>query len=158
MLEYQKILKFIENLHEEQRRSAGAPRILNRGVALYLGWFYYTPSEARNKWKGSWKRGAWIHPDDCTDGKPVFCQLHGTEIHRDIPDFVRSRDALKRIRPEGWQWACDFTAPDIGYDWMGWKEGAPAEVRATNMQTEELAELHAIIQAIEWERNNEKKQ
>lgn len=67
--------------------------------------------------------------------------------------YTRSRDALKAIRPEGWHyfidsrggcklWSLDCTRP---------------EFHAQNnncgmLRTEELAELHAIIQAIDFER------
>lgn len=67
--------------------------------------------------------------------------------------FTRSRDALKSIRPEGWEY---FNELDIDYYKLAWliKRGEH-EVRSPyNLPTEELAELHAIIQAIEWERNN----
>lgn len=70
-----------------------------------------------------------------------------------IIEYARSRDTLKAIRPEGWHyfidsrggcklWSVDCTRP---------------EFHAQNnncgmLRTEELAELHAIIQAIDFER------
>jgi len=82
-----------------------------------------------------------------------------------VPKYTRSRDALKDIRPEGFKtW--------VFFD--GYREGAKyrAEMFTPEMldeakknlkqdghiiqtdwlPTEELAELHAIIQAIEYER------
>jgi len=68
--------------------------------------------------------------------------------------YTRSRDALKAIRPEGW-----FLTME------GWPQDKPPLWRykislryMTNfisppLQTEELAELHAIIQAIGYDRS-----
>lgn len=68
------------------------------------------------------------------------------------PLYTRSRDALKTIRPKEWQ-------VNIVNSW-----GARCEPIKTifhvhewmhNFKTEELAELHSIIQAIEFDRNQE---
>ena len=61
----------------------GNAREINKAVSKLAGWYYYTPSEAKKRFKRTYKRGAWIAPEDCRDGEPVFCQLHGTEVHRD---------------------------------------------------------------------------
>jgi len=70
---------------------------------------------------------------------------------------TRSRDILKGIRPDGW-----FLSME------GWPQDEPPLWRykislhkignfiSPPLPTEELAELHAIIQAIEYERNNDK--
>lgn len=68
------------------------------------------------------------------------------------PRHTRSRDALKAIRPEGWIYDCEwysknrFTARFYKLDSDEIQEESPV------LPTEELAELHAIIQAIEFER------
>lgn len=65
--------------------------------------------------------------------------------------YTRSRDALKSIRPEGWS----FSISDKGnclYFSNGYSD--KKVLSAGTLHTEELAELHAIIQAIEYERNN----
>jgi hypothetical protein len=70
--------------------------------------------------------------------------------------YTRSRDALKAIRPE--EWYIDLTQR------KHWNEaivghrpsntGSLQEVLTSpRLPTEELAELHAIIQAIEYERS-----
>lgn len=80
--------------------------------------------------------------------------------HRDFPLYTRSRDALKAIRPEGYGcWIEIRTADDgdaackIG---RNTEAGRSVYIFGTNtigyMRSEELAELHAIIQAIEYER------
>lgn len=69
-----------------------------------------------------------------------------------------SRDALKSIRPEGWiicymnqDWYVDgsYTYTRIGMKKL-MSRGIGVQSKA--LETEELAELHAIIQAIEYER------
>lgn len=70
--------------------------------------------------------------------------------------YTRSRDALKSIRPEGWsaQYHHPYHDERTSFelfqpDW----DGETHPVYARDLPTEELAELHAIIQAIEYERN-----
>jgi hypothetical protein len=70
--------------------------------------------------------------------------------------FTRSRDALKSIRPSGWTFLCDnrSSGTDLTYYPPGLLEKYPSlsEIRTGVLPTEELAELHAIIQAITHER------
>lgn len=77
-------------------------------------------------------------------------------------DYTRSRDALKSIRPEGW------ILNDVLYDFNSKDEvtrycrifvrkpyrNRDVKIRGAFLPTEELAELHAIIQAITYEREN----
>lgn len=74
--------------------------------------------------------------------------------------FTRSRDALKAIRPEGWG---VYTNCHDEKNKVIWEcravllKDVESEMRpftSPEFQTEELAELHAIIQAIEWERSH----
>lgn len=67
--------------------------------------------------------------------------------------FVFSRDALKSIRPEGWKF-CEIRTEEIGYSCRFWKKGVGNKT-GYEIITEELAELHAIIQAIEYERTKQ---
>lgn len=75
------------------------------------------------------------------------------------PQYTRSRDALKAIRPDGWRvtgisqgnavcWGCSILPVDgkAAFDFVG------NSCRWSEAPTEELAELHAIIQAIAYER------
>lgn len=70
------------------------------------------------------------------------------------PQYTRSRDALKAIRPEGW----DFIDVSGGFNHNAWtcqiNMGAFTTIKCT-IPTEELAELHAILQAIDYERSRE---
>ena len=75
----------------------------------------------------------------------------GKSVHQFIR-YTRSRDSLKSIRPEGYfsidengtkGWQASINRPDDG-------PSGPCFI-ITGMPTEELAELHAIIQAIEYE-------
>lgn len=75
-----------------------------------------------------------------------------------IPAVARSRDALKAARPEGW----DLKITPI----KRWKESTSYAAKALGddhlysptLETEELAELHAIIQAWIWVWENANKQ
>ncbi len=90
--------------------------------------------------------------------------------------FTRSRDALKAIRPEGWflesKWLTGNKGKPFGQKngdiWKALASGYSYEgsygeigsitrsVRSSALPTEELAELHAIIQAIAYERGRQR--
>jgi hypothetical protein len=117
-----------------------------------------------------WLRGAtFVRVTD--DGTVAFCEmgLRGSVINEaDFPNYSRSRDALKAIRPEGWMFRVSragiFHGPEQKFafhKWGPWECVADtAHFTITQYQlvaeapTEELAELHAIIQAIAYERRN----
>lgn len=103
-------------------------------------------------------------------------RLWGSSYARgDMLEYTRSRDALKAIRPEGYSWFCldhkdttedwecriDFTPqskPLWEKTWGRLLKKVPnplVQVFSPTLPTEELAELHAIIQAIQWSRDNE---
>lgn len=72
-----------------------------------------------------------------------------------IREYTLSRDALKAIRPEGWIFAVHWreTSKGLYPTGRGSRKDGIADVQSTKkLPTEELAELHAIIQAIEFER------
>jgi hypothetical protein len=77
----------------------------------------------------------------------------GTHIRREF--YARSRDALKEIRPQGYQWQ-HLTYDNGQYSTRA--EVCPVTDKSIVLSsprflpTEELAELHAIIQAIDYER------
>lgn len=71
------------------------------------------------------------------------------------PYFTRSRDALKSVRPGGY-WFCtyqDATGSRCGMMAKKEAEMASEKVFVNGFPTEELAELHAIVQAIDCGRN-----
>lgn len=72
----------------------------------------------------------------------------------DPPKLTSSRDALKAIRPEGWtfQMFANSESGDLEYFGQLTRDNPYAEFTSPDMPTEELAELHAIIQSIEYER------
>lgn len=86
---------------------------------------------------------------------------------KNAPSYTRSRDALKAIRPKGWVWemATDLLdrerparAHATLYADLKTKKTLKKIVNARGpigFPTEELAELHAIIQAIAYERNQQ---
>jgi hypothetical protein len=102
---------------------------------------------------GIWKKRLWVWV-------PAWIQDFP---YRQVVNYTRSRDALKEIRPKNW-W---FSINQYGDNWSCNAEysGDPENVRLNTHSawgphkgknwlrpTEELAELHAIIQAIEYER------
>lgn len=66
--------------------------------------------------------------------------------------YTRSRDALKSIRPEGWGFSISHLNAVVAYR-INDTGGFDYALQTQKLPTEELAELHAIIQAIEWERS-----
>ena len=73
-------------------------------------------------------------------------------------EYTRSRDALKAIRPENWTFDIYNTVQN-GSNCEGqyMKEDDIVIYRMSpRLKTEELVELHAILQAIAYERNNTK--
>jgi hypothetical protein len=74
--------------------------------------------------------------------------------------YTRSRDALKVIRPDGWfmngyyALACGSCAADSNYQFVIERvaKGTGIRMISPKLATEELAELHAYIQAIAYER------
>ena len=83
----------------------------------------------------------WVHFTTEIDGK----------VLADAPSmFTSSRDALKSIRPEGWHY---YGGRD-GDGYYVEMNREDEEMDSGRLPTEELAELHAIIQAIEHERQN----
>src|SRR5262249_23630579 len=83
--------------------------------------------------------------------------VHSKNSARGVTEikYTRSRDALKAIRPEGWfignmreyasrEFMCGLYQ----------RSSAEMEIVSGDLPTEELAELHAIVQAIEYERRN----
>lgn len=75
-----------------------------------------------------------------------------------IPEYTRSRDALKAIRPDGWG-ICHspqgkFNTHIIVYCYQIGQKGYNTKGGLV-LPTEELAELHAIIQTIAYERLND---
>lgn len=84
--------------------------------------------------------------------------------------YTRSRDALKSIRPEGWVFNSrsvrGFDPYSYKFTTSGFKPVWDREKQiredihhiykpGLSLPTEELAELHAIIQAIDYERQND---
>jgi len=76
------------------------------------------------------------------------------------PKVTRSRDALKAIRPEGYTLRLHYEHREVPEGYCAVIENDSfafdSYMDAHPLPTEELAELHAIIQAIEYERNASK--
>lgn len=65
--------------------------------------------------------------------------------------FTRSRDILKRKRPPAWS---NVTVSIYQGSASAYISNGMIKREIDNIKTEELAELHAIIQAIAWEREH----
>lgn len=152
MTEAQKILHIIEGAHPNDKDT------LNEIDARV--WFFLNDAEfiKANDFNG--RVYGYTARQKSIDQRYSDLMEIGGQSGFTAPQYTRSRDALKAIRPEGWQvkiahdagsnvWQCSLTkwAPRsvplkcINYHWN------------YAALTEELAELHAIIQAIEWERS-----
>ena len=73
---------------------------LRNEVALATGWHRVEPRFTKSK------HGAWIKPCDFigvhSDGSPKLDSLHGTDMHREPPNFLESLDAAMSLVPSGW--------------------------------------------------------
>lgn len=94
-------------------------------------------------------------PDAFWDDNGKLTPAFRDDLNKGVPftPHTRSRDALKTIRPEGW--LSGFVQYPTGYKYIIEHKDSGLVIRGREMPTEELAELHAIIQAIEWERSDE---
>ena len=141
MTDAETILKMIETASAGNREIDGA-------VARFLGWHRITPSQA--KAQGLRLRdGGWVAPGHHVGGRLSW----EGEYSRHCPEFSRSRDALKAIRPKGWFFAIrheGLFCASPKWDCKG--SSKEKHLYGPFFPTEELAELHAIIQAIEYER------
>lgn len=73
--------------------------------------------------------------------------------------YTRSRDAIKSIRPEGWSFSCGWAADENKVLFCSSWNNKPRHIvleAHKGLPTEELAELHAVIQAIEHDRSGQK--
>ncbi len=85
-------------LAERVEAATGADRTgLRNAVALAIGWHRVEPRFTKSK------NGAWIKPSDFlgvrSDGSPVLDSLHGTDMHRDPPNYLESLDAAVSLYP-----------------------------------------------------------
>lgn len=90
--------------------------------------------------------GYWWTYTDRSDNPDFYCPKQ----------YTRSRDALKAIRPKGW--SIDLTVTSCALDSMFEMnqmddDGNPTHMVYFEGESEELAELHCIIQAIDFERS-----
>ena len=80
------------------------------------------------------------------EGKAIAHMCH----FKDRPKFTRSRDALKAIRPKGWFGSIRIYTKESVCNFVKHEPFGVAD--SPHLPTEELAELHAIISAIAYER------
>lgn len=84
-----------EELIAGLKKATGPSKEIDRRIAAVMGWQRITPSQMRKKY------GGWIAPEDyigrMSDGSPICDSLHGTTIHRDVPDYTASIDAAMTL-------------------------------------------------------------
>lgn len=124
-------------------------------------WCYLNSVTLKKPSKNMWKNfeddyTTITYKDNEKEGLASCGWAAGTNHIQRFCKYTRSRDALKAIRPEGcWveriiqhktskSWDCTIAITG---------EVFSVSDKAITLPTEELAELHAIIQAIEYERN-----
>lgn len=127
------ILKLIENVDVNDSDALDG---IDARVICYLNGYTF------NRLHPSYpeKYRFWIKGEDGSESK-------------DFVGYTRSRDALKSTRPDGWI----FQVSPCYKEWQGFALSNDDKnmLSTTILPTEELAELHAIIQTIEWSRNND---
>lgn len=83
----------------------GTDRCLARAIQCTIGgWHRVEPRHTKSK------HGAYIAPCDWlgagSDGCPILDGLHGTDMHRDVPDCTTSLDAavslVEEVLPKAW--------------------------------------------------------
>lgn len=98
-------------------------------------------------------------PDEYLKSCGNFITVNGKWYCRYFDKVTRSRDALKAIRPEGYSFNMncqDYSRPFASFERVtgeGKKGFDVVNYFSVGASTEELAELHAILQAIDHERN-----
>ncbi len=93
-------------------------------------------------------------------GKDQNAKIEHAIFWGHITKYTRSRDALKAIRPEGYMWTVECRVNDVSRC-QAWSNvanhptfyGRKSANTNEGLPTEELAELHAILQAIAYERS-----
>lgn len=151
MSDAQKILRMIESCNNQDNRDNTdlLDEIDARFWCLLNGVEYIGTVNNNHMYRG-------------VDWQGLECGQHCGDLVIDdiiVPQYTRSRDALKAIRPEGFNFdiECATTPPVYSYGWQAtaWLKDMRMH-ESPILPTEELAELHAIIQAIEWVENNGK--
>lgn len=79
--------------------------------------------------------------------------FEGKDVPLIVPQYTRSRDTLKSIRPDGWTMGIMPEKLQRKGECIAIAYGHLKEFKSIISATEELAELHAIIQSLEWERS-----
>lgn len=139
----EKLLKMIETVNPED--SAAIEEIEARYICFKM----------RDVYEG-------ITHDTSTDETPMAKGKNGSSYYFD--NYTASRDVLKRERPEGWWFTGQYfyngnPDPDFTIEWRGCfagrlkEDNSFSEIHSKFLPTEELAEFHAIIQVITYERS-----
>lgn len=114
------------------------------------------PKDTKAMDKIDWLVDRYVNPDwqeiVGTYGQPRLYKWEDGSHERQAHEYTRSRDALKAIRPDGYALVIGKIWPDYFTIARIFHVKDPVAFETKEMKTEELAELHAVIQAIAYER------
>lgn len=140
----------LTSLIERVEGGVGPDMALARAVMTTVGgWHRITPTHARNR------NGAYIAPEDwlgrTSGGSPILDSMHGTTMHRDVPDVVTSLDAVLALieaKLPGWFGDVDLgaTTPDSG-GLYGARLFPPNEKNGFNIAGEATSPARALLAA-----------
>ena len=126
---------------------------LRNEVALATGWHRVEPRFTKSK------HGAWIKPCDFigvhSDGSPKLDSLHGTDMHREPPNFLESLDAAMSLVPSGWNIATAAGQNDNGTWFSELRRGYRTSYDAVALSSLKCAspahaQTAASLRAIAW--------
>jgi hypothetical protein len=131
-------------------------RVLNREVALAVGWHRYPQSAFDRRSKVGWIAsedfcGEYVRKDGTRT--PKLDSLHGTDIWPEPRDYLASLDAAMTLVPEGWRVAGLFERNCKLPNWIWkaelWHPEADANVRgiARNADVAAIAITAAALRA-----------
>lgn len=139
----------LPKLLERVKKATGPDRQIDRAIMRTIGgWHRVEPRFTHGK------HGGWIAPADfigtLSDGSPILDSLHGTSIHREVPEVSASLDAALALVEEKLPGCgvCFWRHP--GSAWAGEIELSDETV-ITNKHgrpTPALAVLSALIRAL----------
>lgn len=138
MIDADTILKMIESVDLSDKRD-----VEELDVAVW---------EYTKRWKvlSSYNRCITVEDDCVASGKLTL-------PYNDLPFYTRDRNALRKICPEGWKIYRKYYLKTEDKHLVKLAPPRICSIRyvcSPRLPTEELAELHAIIQAIRFERSN----
>lgn len=142
-MQTQELLRLIETVDHTDEAKLDE---LDARVHEYLGFFWHGDGKS-TEWK-EWA-GHWANYEGNKRGKGLCECSTQMDFSEDPKTYTRSRDALKAIRLDGWVCFASLIINCKRYIGYGFKR--KKKIRTPDLPTEELAELHAVIQSMAFE-------